>query len=217
MRYKAVLLDLDGTLLDSLEDLADAANRVLLARGFPTHTVDSYRYFVGDGPTMLITRTLPENQRDGETIGTCVDAYLEQYRRNWKVKTKPYEGVAEMLDELTERRLKLAVLSNKRHEFTERCVSDLLPNWTFDVVLGERDGVPRKPDPTGALEVAAHVNVPPADFIYLGDSAVDMKCAISADMFPVGALWGYRSAAELQESGAQALIKHPLEILDLLD
>jgi phosphoglycolate phosphatase len=216
MPYKAIIFDLDGTLLNTLEDLADAVNRVLVGRGFPMHTLDEYRYFIGDGTAMLITRALPEEQRNDDTIRACLEDFRQDYARNWNVKTRPYDGIKEMLDALTVRGLKIAVLSNKPHEPTKRCVVDLLPNWTFDVILGQRDAVYRKPDPAGALEVAERLNIPPADFLYLGDSAIDMKTAIAAGMFPVGVLWGFRSAEELLENGARALIKRPLEILNLL-
>ena len=216
MPYKAILFDLDGTLLNTLEDLGDAVNRVLAAMRFPTHKLDEYRYFVGDGTAMLITRALPEEKRNDDTIRACLEAFRQDYGRNWKLKTRPYDGVTEMLDDLTAHGLKMAVLSNKSHEFTKRCVADLLPNWTFHVVLGQRDAVPLKPDPAGALEVAERLNIPPANFLYLGDSAVDMKTAIAAGMFPVGVLWGFRLAEELQENGAQALIERPSEVLNLL-
>ena len=216
MKYKGVIFDLDGTMLDTLEDLSDSVNRVLAARGFPTHTVDEYRYFIGDGTAMLITRALPEEERSEETIRFCLDAYYEDYGQNWNVKTRPYGGIPEMLDALTERGLKVAVLSNKQHELTKRCVAHFLPNWTFDVVLGQRDEVNRKPDPAGALEVAKRLNIPPWGFLYVGDSAIDMKTAIAAGMFPVGVCWGFRPVEELQEGGAQALIERPLDILNLL-
>ena len=216
MPYKAILFDLDGTLLNTLDDLGDAANRVLAAKGFPTHTLDEYRYFIGDGTAMLITRALPKEQRSDDTIRACLQAFRQDYARNWKAKTRPYDGVTEMLEELAARGLKMAVLSNKSHEFTKRCVADLLPEWTFDVVLGQREAFPLKPDPAGALEVAKRLNIPPPEFLYLGDSAVDMKTAIAAGMFPVGVLWGFRPAQELEKNGAQALIERPSEVLNLL-
>jgi len=216
MKYKGVIFDLDGTLLDTLEDLSDSVNRVLAARGFPTHTVDEYRYLIGDGTAMLITRALPEEERSEETIRFCLDAYYEDYGQNWNVKTRPYDGIPEMLDALTERGLKVAVLSNKQHELTKRCVAHFLPNWTFKVVLGQRDEATRKPDPAGALEVAERLNIPPGGFLYVGDSAIDMKTAIAAGMFAVGVRWGFRPVEELQEGGAQALIERPLDILNLL-
>lgn len=217
MSYKAVLFDLDGTLLDTLEDIGKAVNRVLGGNGFPTHELNVYRYFVGDGTAMLIKRALPEGKRNDHIVRICSKAFLEDYGRNWNVKTKPYDGVPEMLDALTARGLKMAVLSNKVHEFTRRCVTDILSRWNFDVILGQRNGVPPKPDPAGALEVTRRLNIPPTDFLYLGDSAVDMKTAVASAMFPVGVLWGFRSMEELKENGSLALIDKPTGILDLLD
>jgi phosphoglycolate phosphatase len=216
MPYKAILFDLDGTLLNTLEDLGNAVNRVLSKKGFPTHKLDAYRYFIGEGTTMLITRALPKEKLNDSTIRACQEAFLKDYGHNWNVKTRPYDGVTEMLDALTARRLKMAVLSNKPHVFTKRCVTDLLSTWAFAAVVGESDTVPQKPDPAGALKVAECLNIPPADFLYLGDSAIDMKTAIAAGMFPVGVLWGFRPMEELKENGAQALIERPLEILNLL-
>lgn len=216
MHYKAILFDLDGTLLDTLEDLGNAANCVLAGKGFPIHTLDMYRYFVGDGVTMLMNRALPEDNRNDDTIRACVRAFREEYGRNWHVKTRPYDGVAEMLDALTANGLKMAVLSNKPDEFTKQCVTEFLPDWTFDMVLGQSNSVPLKPDPSGAREIAKCLNISPSNFIYLGDTAIDMKTAVTAGMFPVGALWGFRTEKELRENGARALIKRPQEILNLL-
>jgi phosphoglycolate phosphatase len=217
MTYKAVIFDLDGTLLDTLEDLGNAGNRVLTARGFPTHEIDAYRYFIGDGATTLITRALPEEKRSDEIISTCLEEYRQDYSRNWNVNTKPYDGVEEMLDALVAHGFKLAILSNKPHEFTKQCVTGFLSKWTFDAVFGQRDPIPRKPDPAGALKIAGELKTAPSDFLYLGDTAIDMKTAIAANMFPVGALWGFRSAEELQQNGAQVLLKRPMDIMNILN
>ena len=217
MPYKAILFDLDGTLLDTLKDIGNAANRVLAGKGFPTHELDAYRYFVGDGTAMLINRALPEEKRNDDVIRACLTEFLEDYGRNWNVKTLPYEGIPEMLDALNHRGLKMAILSNKPHEFTKQCATKLLSNWNFDVVIGQRNGVPPKPDPAGALEVAKRLNIPPADFLYIGDSGVDMKTAVASGMFPVGVLWGFRSMEELKDNGSLALVDRPSEILSLLD
>ena len=217
MPYKAVLFDLDGTLLDTIEDIGDAANRVLKQNGFPAHNMDTYSRFVGDGATNLIIRALPEDKRIDTVIHPCLDAFLEDYGRNWNVKTRPYDGIPELLDALTARRLKMAVLSNKPHEYTKQCMEGFLSDWNFDVVFGQRDDVPRKPDPAGALEIAEQLSIPPSDFLYLGDTETDLKTSIAAGMFPVGVLWGFRSAEELQENGAKVLIKRPLDIMNLLD
>jgi phosphoglycolate phosphatase len=217
MPYKAILFDLDGTLLDTLKDIGASVNRVLEGKGFPTHELNVYRYFVGDGSVVLINRALPEEKRNDDVIRACLTEFLEDYGRNMNVKTKPYEGIPEMLDALNDRGLKMAVLSNKPHELTKQCVTELLSNWNFDVVLGQRNGVPPKPDPAGALEVAKRLNIPPADFLYIGDSGVDMKTAVASGMFPVGVLWGFRSMGELKDNGSLALVARPSEILSLLD
>jgi phosphoglycolate phosphatase len=215
--YRAVIFDLDGTLLNTLDDLANSLNRVLVQYGFPPHQTDAYRYFVGDGALELVNRALPEEKRIGSIISQCLEAFRTDYRENWNIKTSPYEGVTEMLDALKTRKIKMSILSNKPHEHTKRCVAELLSQWDFEIILGQRNGIPRKPDPIGALEVAEHVSVSPSQFLYLGDTDVDMKTSVTAGMFPVGALWGFRTAEELQESGARALISHPLEILPLFE
>ena len=217
MSYKAVLFDLDGTLLNTLEDLCDAMNRVLSKKGFPTHKLNDYRYFAGNGAVAFVTRALPEQERNNHTISACLKAYKKEYSLNWNVKTKPYRGIPEMLNELTKRGIKMAILSNKPDKFTKQCVAELLPSWTFDIVLGQRDNVPHKPDPTGALEVIERLRIPAKDFLYLGDTDVDMQTAAAVKMFSVGVLWGFRSQEELKENGACALIKHPKEIQNFLD
>ena len=216
MAFQAVLFDLDGTLLDTLEDLADAANKILADHGLPTHPVDAYRYFVGDGLATLIERILPADQRSEELQGLLFQAFKEEYAKNWNNKSGMYEGIDAMLDGLVQAGLRLSVLSNKPHEFTQICVRQLLPSWSFEQVLGARPEVPKKPDPAGAIEVAGLMNLEPADFLYLGDTATDMATAVGAGMYPVGALWGFRTVEELSASGAKTLINHPRELLELL-
>lgn len=216
MCFEAVLFDLDGTLLDTLEDLGDAANRVLEKYDFPTHPTDTYRYFVGDGAAVLMKRAIPAEKRNDSTINACVRTFREEYGKGWNIKTRPYDGVAEMLDALSANGLKMAVFSNKPDEFTKRCVTEFLPKWRFDMVLGQSDLMPLKPDPKGALKIARCLNVIPSQFIYLGDTAIDMKTAVASGMFPVGALWGFRSGNELLDGGARALIKRPQDILNFL-
>jgi len=217
MTYKAVLFDLDGTLLDSIEDMGDSLNRVLDKNGFPTHNRDTYCRFVGDGATNLIRRALPEGKRTEAIINSCLKSFLVDYDKNWNVKTRLYDEIPELLDTLTSRGLKITVLSNKPHRYTLKCIDGFLSDWNFDVVFGQRDDVPRKPDPTGALEIAEQLNILPSDFLYLGDTETDLKTSFAAGMFPVGVLWGFRSAEELLENGAKVLINNPLEVLELLD
>jgi phosphoglycolate phosphatase len=215
-RVSSVIFDLDGTLLDTLEDLGDAVNRVLAARGFPTHPIESYRYFVGDGSAVLVERALPASVRSSEIYREILAAFLADYDQSWKIKTRIYDGIPEMLDSLTAQGIAMSVLSNKPHPFTVECVRELLSKWRFVSVLGLRPEVPRKPDPAGALETAQLLGVAPERILYLGDSGTDMKTAVAAGMFPAGALWGFRTREELMASGAAAVIQHPEELLGLL-
>jgi phosphoglycolate phosphatase len=216
MRYQAVLFDLDGTLLDTLEDLATAANRVLAARGLPVHPVDAFRTFVGDGLKTLVERILPENLRSAERVQELVASFEEEYAQNWHERSAPYPGIASLLDRLTAQGLRLSILSNKPDPFTRLCVRQLLPHWTFDPLWGQRPGVPKKPDPSAALEVARSLGLMPSEILYVGDSGVDMRTALSAGMDAVGVLWGFRAADELRQAGAHHLIAHPEELLPLI-
>jgi phosphoglycolate phosphatase len=216
MIFKAVLFDLDGTLLDTLEDIADSANRVLAGRGFPSHPTNAYREAVGQGARQLIINILPDANRDPDTIRICLDAFLRDYGQNWKRKTKLYAGVTELLDALKTRGIKMAVLSNKPAEFTVKCIHELLAGWTFDAVIGASDDMPSKPDPTGAFEIAGCLKIPPEEFLFVGDSGIDMRTAVAARMFAMGALWGFRGREELLREGANVLLDHPREILRLL-
>jgi len=216
MTYKAVLFDLDGTLLDTLEDLADSANRVLAAMHMETHPVVSYRHFVGDGLQTLMERILPGDKRDSRTIAMAAEAFRLDYGKSWHVKSHPYEGIGKMLAGLQDRGLQVSILSNKPHDFTKLCVQKMLAPYSFYPILGQREGVPKKPDPAGALEVAQLVGIAPDQFLYLGDTSVDMQTAKNSGMCAVGALWGFREQEELAGSGADHLIRYPLELLDLL-
>jgi phosphoglycolate phosphatase len=216
MKYKAVLFDLDGTLLDTIGDLADSMNTVLARFGFPVYSVEAYKYFVGDGVQDLALRVLPEARRDDDMVAKCITAYRQEYGTRWDKKTRPYEGIPDLLTALTERGVKMAVLSNKPEHFTKLTVAKLLPLWRFDAVVGERAPVPKKPDPAAALEIARLLAVPPREFLYVGDTNTDMKTANAAGMFAVGALWGFREVRELIANGAKVLVARPMDVLKLL-
>ena len=215
MNYKAIIFDLDGTLLDTLADLADAGNRVLAEAGLPVHSVDSYRYFVGDGLVTLIMRILPAEMRNKGEVARMAAAFRKVYATNWNTKTKAYDGVEPLLNGLHDNDLPINVLSNKPDDFTKICVREFLGNWSFAHVLGNREGIPKKPDPAGALEIARKLGFAPPAIVYLGDTATDMQTAVSAGMYPVGAVWGFRTAQELEESGAKRLVSRPEEVLEL--
>ena len=217
MFYHAVIFDLDGTLLNTLGDIADAANGVLADKGFPLHETNAYRLFVGGGVGTLFRRALPEDKQTEKMVAECVKAFRKKYENNWKTKTRPYEGIPELLTALTDRGVKMAVLSNKPDVFTKRCVYELLSDWSFAMVVGEREGVPRKPDPTAALAIADSLGVEPPRVLYVGDSAVDMKTATRSGFFPAGVSWGFRSREELKDNGARVLIDNPMELIHYLD
>ncbi len=216
MNYEAVLFDLDGTLLDTIHDLTDSMNVVLGRSGFPGHSAETCKNFVGDGIEVFALRALPEAHRDSATVARCAADMREEYRRRWSLKTRPYDGIPDLLDGLTRRNLKMTVLSNKPDDFTKAMVAELLFKWRFDPIMGALPSVPKKPDPALAMEISKRLDVPTEKFLYLGDTGTDMKTATAAGMFPVGALWGFRTADELTASGAKILVEHPREVLRLL-
>jgi phosphoglycolate phosphatase len=212
MDIRGVIFDLDGTLLDSLEDLANACNATLAHFGFPGHATEAYRYFVGDGLLALIQRIIPEENRYHDEIASCMDIFKQIYGKGWDIKTRPYAGIPEMLQQLRQDKLQLAVLSNKPDAFTRLCVERYFAPDTFAFVHGHREDVPKKPDPTGATEIAALMNLQPRQIVYVGDTATDMQTGSQAGMFTLGVLWGFRERRELEDNGADRIISHPSEI-----
>lgn len=208
-----VIFDLDGTLIDSLEDIANALNGALAAHGLPTHGLDAYRRFVGEGVANLVRRSLPSDQ------GALFEAVMADYRVRYAEKmvacTRPYPGIPEVLVALQRRQLKLAVLSNKPDLATQRLVAHFFPR-TFDLVHGERLGLPRKPDPRTSIELAAQLGVRPGECAFVGDTRVDMETACAARMLPVGVTWGFRDEHELRTSGAQRIVHRAQDLLSAL-
>jgi phosphoglycolate phosphatase len=212
---RAVVFDLDGTLIDSLADIAAAVNVTLVRHGFPTHPVDAFREFVGEGVEVLARKSLPPSAAgDPALITHVVEGYREAYHRTWDQETRPYPGIAELLDRLVSLRVPLAVLSNKPDAFTRLCVERLLDRWSFHPIFGERPGIPRKPDPAGAREIARTLGLDPSEIVYLGDTAVDIQTARAAGMVPVGVAWGFRSGDSLRQAGATILLERPEELLE---
>jgi phosphoglycolate phosphatase len=179
----------------------------------PTHTAEECKYFVGDGVRSFALRSLPPNRRDEATLGKIIPLYRDAYSQNWDSKTRPYEGVPELLDALAARGLKLIVYSNKPDEFTNLTVRKLLPKWEFATIVGARESWPNKPDPSASLDILGKLGLKPAEVVYVGDTGTDMQTATAAGMFAVGALWGFRTAKELLENGAKAMIERPMDLL----
>ena len=213
---KAVIFDLDGTLLDTLADIGDSVNRMLMEYGFSEHTLDDYRRFIGNGLKMLVTRALPIAGRSEEMVDACFRRARAIYQDNWNRRTKPYDGMHELLGILEERKIARAVLSNKPHDFTVKYVEAYFKQGAFAAVMGHGDRFPLKPDPAAALEIARRLDVAPTAFLFVGDSAVDMQTANAARMHAVGAGWGFRGPRELVQNGCRSLVHHPLEIVPLL-
>jgi phosphoglycolate phosphatase len=216
MRFRAVLFDLDGTLLDTLHDIANAMNAALVELGAPLHAAGEYRAFVGQGLEILAEKVLPPNRRDGETVTRCVAAMRLEYGRIWARTTRPYEGIPELLGSLWNSGVKTAVLSNKADDFTKTMVSHFFGARRFEMVLGKSNDFPGKPDPSGALHIASRMGVRPHECVFVGDSDIDMQTARNAGMYPAGVLWGFRGAGELLASGAELLVSRPAEIVDKL-
>ncbi len=212
---RAVLFDLDGTLADTLADLANATNWALTQLDCPTHPLKDYRHMVGDGVRQLCVRALPSDKQ--HLVDEVVHRMRQRYAEHCYDLTVLYPGIAKLVSTLASRGCKLAVLSNKPDDFTKLMVAHYFPLNPFHDVRGQLPGVPLKPDPTAALEVARHLDVPTSNWFYLGDTNTDMRTACAAGMFPVGVLWGFRGRDELLNNGARALVEQPEQVLTLLD
>lgn len=215
MKYFAVMFDLDGTLVNSLEDLADSANEALSKYGFKSHPTDAYKKFVGNGVKNLIKNAAPEGTEE-QVLENILKDYRVIYNRNYVNKTLPYKNIPELLNALSGAGIKMAICSNKPDKPTNEIVEKLLDKGFFNSIFGEREGIPRKPDPAPLLEAAAEMGIKPENIIYLGDSGGDMIAAKKAGMLAAGVLWGFRDREELLENGADILLSDPLALMDYL-
>jgi phosphoglycolate phosphatase len=213
---KLIVFDLDGTLINSLEDLADSANWMLMQHGFPTHPVDAYRYFVGDGMRKLIERILPPEERNEKQIERCKAEFIAYYTIHMEDKTVVYPGMIKLLKGLKDRGLKIAVATNKVHIAVAPLMEKYFPGIHFDSMIGQREGIPVKPHPQIMYDILNETGCQPSEALHVGDTATDMQLAHSAGFTPVGVLWGYRPLEELQEAGARFIISRPEELLGLV-
>lgn len=215
---RAVFFDLDGTLLDTLSDIAGALNRVLAAHRLPTHPADAYRRMVGSGMRALVERAVPEEvRREIDLVERLERDAREAYAGEATANTRLYPGIAELLADLRGRGLTLGVLSNKPDAMARRVVQYFFAPSTFAAVRGQVEGMPPKPDPAGARAMLEALGVNAAQALYLGDSDVDISTALQSGMMPVGAAWGFRGGEELRRAGAAEVIAHPSELVTLVE
>ncbi|CUH96034.1 hypothetical protein P22_2122 [Propionispora sp. 2/2-37] len=214
-KYKGIIFDLDGTLLDTLSDLANSVNEALESYSYPTHAKDAYRLKIGRGFRNLIEQSMPENT-DPAIIDAGLQRFLAAYSENYNKETKPYEGIVSLLTALQQKGIALAVNSNKRDDYTHNLLRQLLPELDFIAVYGERHDVAKKPDPQAALKIAGLMKLEPQEIVYIGDSKTDMVTAHNAGMDSIGVLWGFRDEAELKQYHATYLVKRPQEIYDII-
>ncbi len=212
---KAVLFDLDGTLVNSLEDLADSTNFALKEFGFPTHETEKFKYFVGDGMAKLIERVLPQDSRDGITHAKVLECFMNHYREHYIDKTVAYNGINELISGLKAEGLKMAVISNKVQEMALTVTNKILGD-VFEIVCGKQEGYPAKPDPTLTLKVINDLGVMPNECVFIGDSGMDMAVAKNAKCLSIGVLWGFRTKEELCNNGADFIAEEPSKILRII-
>lgn len=218
MKYQAAIFDMDGTLIDSLEDISDSVNETMEYYGFPPHTLEEYRYFVGNGARKLIERSIPKDRvGDSDFVNEVLKYYDSCYKRRLTNKTHPYSGILDMLKELQNKKIPLGVCTNKQQFAADEIINAMFPAGMFSVVIGDQKGLPRKPDPAKVLKIAAQFDVEPKYVAYFGDTSVDMETAHNAGFLSIGVTWGFRPKSELIESGAEILIDHPCELWQYVD
>lgn len=215
MKFKGIIFDLDGTLVNSLEDISDAMNTVLTNLNYPTHTYDTYQYFIGSGLRNLVSKALPASNTTEDQIETCFDCMITEYREICTLKTKPYEGIIELLDNLASKNIKLAVFSNKADELTKKIAAEIFPDY-FDAAVGLSTEALKKPNPFEAIAISKNWNLKTEEILFVGDSDIDMQTANNANMFAVGVSWGYRTKDELLASGAKTVINNALDLIQIL-
>lgn len=212
MKAEAIIFDLDGTLLNTIADLARSANEVLKLRNHPIHDVEAYNFFVGNGLYNLFQVAVKEGSSHHE-IEQCCDLFNEIYEKGWHEVSHPYAGINDTLQQLRNYKIKLAILSNKPDGFTRKCVEHFWGDGFFEYYFGQRKNIPRKPDPHGIYELSELLSVELDKILYVGDSSTDMQTGKNAGVFTIGVSWGFRAAEELKQNSADIIINEPLELL----
>ncbi|MDR1429826.1 MAG: HAD family hydrolase [Spirochaetaceae bacterium] len=215
MKFKTIIFDLDGTLVNTIADIARAVNHGLSVSGFPEYEENDFYPLVGWGWRNLCTRCLPEGNRDEETVQKLYDASFDYYSGHPSDFSRPYPGIPELIAALKQKKIQSAVLSNKLHSLTLKVIQTLFPAGSFDLVFGERKGIPRKPDPQAVWEILLELDSNPRQTIFAGDSELDMETSRAADCHSIGVSWGFRGREALEKAGADRVVNHPEEILAL--
>ena len=211
-----VIFDLDGTLLNTIADLGEATNHAMAEMGYPEHPLSAYNMMVGNGIRRLIERTLPEDARTDETVEAAREHFLLYYNRHIHDHTVPYPGIPELLRDLTERKVAVAVASNKFQEGVTTLITHFFPDIPWVAVMGNREGMPTKPDPSIVFNILADYPTPKSDVLYVGDSGVDMETARRACVDSCGVTWGFRTRQELETAGANEIVENPDDILPIV-
>ena len=214
-QYKGVIFDLDGTVLNTIQDLSDSVNEVLIHYGHPVHSFEEYKLKIGQGFRNLLEVSFPKDCWDDRLIDEALALFLQVYDRKYMDKTAPYDGIPELLKELDKKQIKLAVNSNKRTDYTNQLIKKNFPEIPFVDIIGERSGLPKKPDPHAALEIAENMKLSPREILYVGDSKTDILTGKNAQMDTAGVAWGFRGSKELKENGATYIVERAEDILKL--
>ena len=214
-QYKGIVFDLDGTLLNTIQDLADSVNYVLAYYGYSEHGYEDYKLKIGKGFQHLLEMSLPKDRQSDAMMEKALDMFVKAYAKRYLNKTAPYKGIEAMLEKLQEKGIKMGVNSNKRNDYSSALIKKNFPQISFVGIFGEREDVPRKPNPQAALELVGLMNLKPEEVLYMGDSQIDMETGKNAGMDTIGVLWGFRKEDELIEGGAAYIVKAPEEVTAL--
>lgn len=215
MSQKAVIFDLDGTLIDSLEDLANSVNQTLREFGFKTHEINAYKYFIGDGVKILLKRAIADTVNE-QTIAKLHERFKVIYKKEIDTRTKVYDGIYELFNKLEKQDYQKAILSNKPHNFTLDCMDKFFKDYSFVNISGQKDTIAKKPDAQAALLIADELKKDVKDIYFVGDTKIDMQTAKNAGMIAIGVLWGFRDEKELRENGADFIVSNTDELYNIL-
>lgn len=217
MKIEAVIFDMDGTLIDTIEDIADANNKMLHSNGYPEHEISKYIDWIGNGAMKLVLKSLPDSVVSNEDkFFECLESYSNFYKDSIAIKSKLYKGIPEVLDFLSENGIKKSILTNKPHKLAIKIHEIFLNYWIFDNVIGQQVRLPKKPNPTVALQISNLYGIAVENIVFIGDSSVDIKTAIAAGMIPVGVTWGYDTEQSLRDSGCNNIVHSYQELLEFL-